>query len=55
MKDMISEVGMDYDDFVKFYGRDVIDDGVLYAKDTKDRYTVLWTYYDIFSGKNEKN
>ena len=54
MKDMLSEVGMDYEDFVKFYGRDRIDDGVLYAKDTKDRYTVLWTYYDIFSGRLAK-
>ena len=51
MEEIISEVGMNYGDFVDFYGRDRIDDGVLYAKDTKDRYTVLWMYYDIFSGK----
>ena len=51
MKKMLSDVGMDYGDFVKFYGRERIDDGTLYAKDTKDRYTVLWMYYDVFSGK----
>ena len=48
MCDMISEVGMNYDDFVSFYGREHIDEAALYAKDTKDRYTVLWMYYDIF-------
>ena len=48
MREMISEVGMNYDDFVSFYGRECIDDATLYAKDTKDRYTVLWMYYDIF-------
>ena len=48
MCEIISEVGMDYGDFVSFYGREHIDDALLYAKDTKDRYTVLWTYYDIF-------
>ena len=51
MADMLREVGMDYGSFEEFYGRDIIDDGVLYAKDTKDRYTVLWMYYDIFSGR----
>lgn len=53
MCEIISEVGMNYDDFVTFYGRERIDDGALYAKDTKDRYTVLWMYYDIF-GKGAK-
>lgn len=45
---MISEVGMNYNDFTKFYGAEKINDATLYAKDTKDRYTVLWMYYDIF-------
>ena len=48
MCDIISEVGMNYNNFVEFYGRETIDDATLYAKDTKDRYTVLWMYYDIF-------
>ena len=49
MEGILSGVGMKYSDFVDFYGRERIDDGVLYAKDTKDRYTVLWMYYDLFS------
>ena len=39
---------MNYNDFTKFYGAEKINDATLYAKDTKDRYTVLWMYYDIF-------
>lgn len=49
MCDMISEVGMSYSDFVAFYGEDKISDAYLYAKDLKDRYTVLWTYSDLKS------
>ena len=48
MLDMLSEVGMDYAFFEDYYGRERIDDARLYAKDLKDRYTVLWMYYDIF-------
>lgn len=36
-----------YNDFERFYGRRVVDDAVLYAKDLKDRYTVLWLYYTV--------
>lgn len=46
--DMIREVGLSYDEFVNLYGRRKIDDAYLYAKDLKDRYTVLWMYSDIF-------
>jgi glycerol-1-phosphate dehydrogenase [NAD(P)+] len=53
MEKILSDVRMNYSDFVDFYGIDRINDGILYAKDTKDRYTVLWMYYDIFSGKLE--
>ena len=53
MENLLRDVGMNYCDFEAFYGRDRINDGALYAKDTKDRYTVLWMYYDIFSGKLE--
>lgn len=49
MREMLSEVGMSYADFIAFYGEDKINDGYLYAKDLKDRYTVLWTYYDLFA------
>ena len=49
METLLRDVGMNYCDFEAFYGRDCINDGALYAKDTKDRYTVLWMYYDIFT------
>lgn len=44
---MIEAVGMNYEEFVRFYGQKKIDDGVLFAKDLKDRYTVLWLYYEF--------
>ena len=47
--EILHTAGMDYADFEKFYGRDVIDDAVLYAKDLKDRYTVLWLYFTLFN------
>ena len=30
------------------YGAEKINDAVWYAKDLKDRYTVLWLNYDLF-------
>lgn len=49
MEEMLTEVGMSYrNGFEDFYGRSKIDDAYLYAKDLKDRYTVLWMYSDIF-------
>ena len=47
MRLMLIEVGMDYDDFVNTYGEDKIRDAWLYAKDLKDRYSVLWLYSDL--------
>ncbi len=48
MLELISEIGLDYDAFVKLYGEEKIADGLLYAKDLKDRYTILWLYYEFF-------
>jgi hypothetical protein len=45
--EMLSEVGMKYSDFVELYGEKKIRDAYLYAKDLKDRYTVLWMYSDL--------
>ena len=42
--DMLAKVGLDYAEFEKLYGAEKIRDAVLYAKDLKDRYTVLWLY-----------
>ncbi len=46
---MINRAGLDYADFEKLYGNDKINDAVLYAKDLKDRYSVLWLYYTYFA------
>ena len=45
---MVEAVGLDYQEFVKLYGQEKIDDGILYGKDLKDRYSVLWLYYEFF-------
>ncbi len=44
MLDMAEAIGLDYGAFVALYGQQKIDDGVLYGKDLKDRYSVLWLY-----------
>ena len=48
MLQMVEAVGMNYQEFMNLYGQAKIDDGVLYAKDLKDRYSVLWLYYEFF-------
>ena len=45
---MVEAVGLNYQDFVNLYGQKKINDGVLYAKDLKDRYSALWLYYEFF-------
>ncbi len=45
---MLSAVGLNYQDFISLYGEGKIKDATLYAKDLKDRYSVLWLYYSYF-------
>ena len=45
---MLDQVGLDIKEFYAFYGNEKIKNAVLYAKDLKDRYTVLWLNYDLF-------
>lgn len=54
MLDYTGRVGLDYADFVKLYGEAKISDGRVYAKDLKDRYSVLWMLYDLY-GDNARN
>lgn len=49
MTSMIARVGLDYSEFEKLYGKEKIADAILYAKDLKDRYTVLWLAYKYFN------
>lgn len=46
--DMLSLVGLDINKFYTLYGKEKINNAILYAKDLKDRYTVLWLNYDLF-------
>lgn len=48
MMNLINDVGLSFDTFIEKYGNDCINDAILYAKDLKDRYTVLWLYYEYF-------
>ena len=45
---MLRLVGLDLSEFHAKYGTEKINDAISYAKDLKDRYTVLWLYYDLF-------
>jgi len=43
----VNAIGLDMKEFEKFYGEKVIRDAILWAKDLKDRYTVLWLSYTL--------
>ena len=47
IEDILGLVGLDYSEYISLYGRQKIDDAIKYAKDLKDRYTVLWLNYDL--------
>ena len=51
IKEMLSDIELDINDFFKFYSKAQIENAVLYAKDLKDRFTVLWLNFDIFGTK----
>ena len=44
---LLSLVELDPAEFYAFYGEACIADAIRYAKDLKDRYTILWMYYDF--------
>lgn len=45
---ILSDIELDINEFYSTYSKEKINDAVTFAKDLKDRFTVLWTYYDIF-------
>ena len=51
IEEMLALVDLHMDDFYAAYGEKKVQDAVLYAKDLKDRYTVLWLYYDLMGEK----
>ena len=44
---MLSAVGLDISELYSLYGEEKVENAIKYAKDLKDRYTVLWLSYDI--------
>jgi len=50
---MIGDAGFVMDDFTALYGETKIRDAVRYGKDLKNRYSVLWLAYALFSGERE--
>lgn len=50
----IGEVGLDMREFYSAYGMEKIKTAVKYAKDLKDRYTLLWLNYDMQKGEYDE-
>ncbi len=48
MKEYLKSVALDFSDFESMYGKEMIDNAVWFAKDLRDRYSVLWPYYTMF-------
>lgn len=49
MSAIIESIGLCWEDFEAFYGKQVLEDAVHWGKDLKDRYTVLWLYNQFFA------
>ncbi len=47
MLTLCEKVGLNYETYTSLYGDQKIADALLYAKDLKDRYSVLWMNYDL--------
>ena len=47
---MLTRAGYRLEAFEEMYGAQKIRDAALYGKDLKNRYSVLWLYYALFSG-----
>ncbi len=51
IEQMLDLVGLDIGEYYSLYGEEKIKNAIKYAKDLKDRYTVLWLNYDIGEAK----
>ena len=52
---IMSAVGLSFPECERMYGKEKIRDAMLYGKDLKNRYSMLWLYYSLFSGKLGRN
>ncbi len=50
---MLAAAGLAMQEFYRLYTKDKIRDAIAYGKELKDRYTVLWLYYDFFGEAGE--
>jgi glycerol-1-phosphate dehydrogenase [NAD(P)+] len=48
IENILKASGLDMAEFYDIYTEEKINTAIAYAKDLKDRYTVLWLYYDFF-------
>ena len=48
IREMLTEVGFDLDEFKNIYGKEKIENSVWFGKDLKDRYSVLWLWCDLY-------
>ncbi len=46
---LAEKIGLDYSEYKSLYGGQKLKDAYLYAKDLKDRYSVLWLYFDLMA------
>ena len=53
IEEMLSAVGLHKEEFYGLYSEEKIANAILYAKELKDRYSVLWLYYDMFGAELE--
>ena len=49
----LRSVGLDIAQFDALYGREKIGDALRFAKDLKDRFSVLWLYYDLMVSETD--
>ncbi len=47
IEEMLAAVGLNMTEFYRVYPAEKISDAIRYGKDLKDRYSVLWMYYDL--------
>ncbi len=47
MEGYVASIGLDIKEFYQFYGNDTVNNAIRYAKDLKDRYSVLWICFAL--------
>ncbi len=52
--DLLLLAELDVEQFLSTYSAEKLDNASLFAKDLKDRYTVLWLYYDLLGDKRRE-